>query len=85
MTTKNTVEPVLHIDPLKRGRITVKLIGTTPFYFNAMRAKAKRTLLIGGGRKTAAQRRELKHDPEAEFRDSSWPPGRPRLASPRPA
>jgi len=70
MTSKSSVEPVLHIDPLKRGRITVKLIGTTPFYFNAMSAKAKRTLLIGGGKKTAAERQELKHDPEAEFRDS---------------
>ena len=59
MTAKSSVEPVLHIDPLKRGGITVKLIGTTPFYFNAMSAKAKRTLLIGGGKKTAAERREF--------------------------
>lgn len=62
----------LQIDALKQGRVTLRLIGTTPFYFNAMSAKAKRTLLIGGGKKTAAQRKELKHDPEQEFRDSVY-------------
>ncbi|WP_270374987.1 hypothetical protein [Marinicauda sp. Alg238-R41] len=35
-----------------------------------MSAKAKRSLLIGGGKKTAAQRREIKHDPETEYRSS---------------
>jgi hypothetical protein len=48
------------------------MIGTTPLYFNAMSVKAKRTLLIGGGKKTAAERKELKHDPEQEFRDSVY-------------
>lgn len=65
-------ETGLHIEPLKQGRVTLKLIGTTPFYFNAMSAKAKRTLLVGGGKKTAAEKRELKHDPEAEYRDSIY-------------
>lgn len=65
-------ETTLQIEPLKQGRVTLRLMGTTPFYFNAMSAKAKRTLLIGGGKKTAAQRKELKHDPEAEFRDSVY-------------
>ncbi len=62
----------LQIDPLKQGRVTLKLIGSTPLYFNAMSVKAKRTLLIGGGKKTAAEKRELKHDPEQEFRDSTY-------------
>jgi len=65
-------EAGLHIDPLKQGRVTLKMIGTTPLYFNAMSAKAKRTLLIGGGKKTAAEKKELKHDPEQEFRDSIY-------------
>ena len=60
----------LQIDALKQGRVTLRMIGTTPFYFNAMSAKAKRDLLIGGGKKTAAQKKELKHNPEREFRDS---------------
>lgn len=61
----------LHIDPLKQGRITLRMIGTMPLYMNSMSVKAKRDLLIGGGRKTAAQKKELKHDPEAEFRASA--------------
>ena len=65
-------ETALQIDALKQGRVTLKMIGTTPLYFNSMSAKAKRTLLIGGGKKTAAEKRELKHDPEQEFRDSIY-------------
>lgn len=62
----------LQIDALKQGRVTLKMIGTTPLYFNAMSAKAKRDLLIGGGKKTAAERKEIKHNPEQEFRDSVY-------------
>lgn len=65
-------ETNLHIDPLKQGRVTLRLIGRTPLYFNAMSAKAKRDLLIGGGKKTAAEKREIKHNPEQEFRDSVY-------------
>lgn len=70
MAVKKAEGASLHIDALKRGRVTFHLIGTTPLFFNAMSAKAKRTLLIGGGKKTAAEKRELKHNPEQEFRDS---------------
>jgi hypothetical protein len=71
MTTKN--EPAtLHIDPLKQGRVTLRIIGSTPMFFNAMSVKAKRSLLLGGGKKTAAEKKELKHDPEQEFRDSVY-------------
>jgi len=65
-------EAGLHIEALKQGRVTLRMIGTTGFYFNAMSAKAKRTLLVGGGKKTAAEKRELKHDPENEYRDSVY-------------
>lgn len=76
----------LHIDALKQGRVTLRLIGTTPLYFNAMSAKAKRTLLIGGGRKTAAEKKELKHNPLQEFRDSIYrlPDGPTLLGFPAP-
>jgi len=72
MATKKPAAGSLHIDPLKRGRVTLRLIGQTPMYFNAMSNKAKRDLLIGGGKKTAAQRQEIKHNPEREFRDSAY-------------
>lgn len=35
--------------------MTLKMIGTTPLYYNAMSAKAKRTLLIGGGKKDGSR------------------------------
>lgn len=76
MTVKKAEAGTLHIDALKQGRVTFRIVGTTPFYFNAMSAKAKRTLLIGGGKKTAAEKKELKHDPEVEYQDSVY-----RLAS----
>lgn len=72
MALKKAEAGTLHIDALKQGRVTLRIIGNTPLYFNAMSVKAKRTLLIGGGKKTAAEKKELKHDPEQEFRDSVY-------------
>lgn len=69
-------ETGLHIDALKQGRVTLKMIGQTPLYFNSMSVKAKRSLLLGGGKKTVAEKKELKHRPEQEFRESVY-----RLAS----
>ena len=79
-------ENTLEISALKQGRVTLKLIGMTGLYFNAMSAKAKRTLLIGGGKKTAAEKKELKHDPEAEYRSSVYrlPNGPTLLGFPAP-
>lgn len=62
----------LHIDALKQGRVKMRIIGNTPMFFNAMSVKAKRSLLLGGGKKTAAEKKEIKHDPEQEFRDSVY-------------
>ena len=69
MIKKNT-NTNLTIDALKQGRITLRMIGNTPIIFNRMAEKAKRDLLIGAGRKTAAQKKEIKHNPEFEFRSS---------------
>lgn len=62
----------LHIDALKQGRVKMRIIGSTPMFFNAMSVKAKRSLLLGGGKKTAAEKKEIKHDPESEYRDSVY-------------
>lgn len=72
MALKKAEAGTLQIDALKQGRVTLTLVGNTAFYFNAMSAKAKRSLLIGGGKKTTAERKEIKHDPEQEFRDSVY-------------
>lgn len=84
--TASTANDTLQIDALKRGHITMRLIGQTPFYFNAMSAKAKRDLLIGGGRKSAAEKANIKHNPEQEFRDSVYrmPSGPTLLGFPAP-
>ena len=86
MAVKKAESGPLNIEPLKRGRVTMRIIGATPLYFNAMSAKAKRTLLVGGGKKTAAEKRELKHDPETEFRDSIYrlPDGETLIGFPAP-
>ena len=34
----------LHIERLKQGRLTLRMVGTTPMYFNSMSVKAKRDL-----------------------------------------
>jgi len=72
MAIKKAETDGLHIDALKQGRVTLRLIGATGLFFNAMSVKAKRSLLLGGGKKTAAEKRELKHNPEEEFRDSVY-------------
>lgn len=69
---KKSDTTTLVIDALKQGRVTMRIIGSTPMYYNAMSVKAKRSLLIGGGKKTAAEKKEIKHDPESEFRDSVY-------------
>jgi hypothetical protein len=72
MAIKKAEAGTLYIDPLKQGRLTLRLIGTTPLYFNSMSLKVKHTLLAGGAKKTAAEKKELKHNPEQEFRDSVY-------------
>ena len=72
MAKTSETTSTLVIDALKRGRNTFRIIGRTPMFFNAMSVKAKRSLLLGGGKKTAAEKKEIKHDPESEFRDSVY-------------
>ena len=72
MAVKKAEAGSLQIDALKQGRVTLRMIGTTPLYYNAMSLKVKHTLQAGGAKKTAAEKRELKHDPEAEFRESVY-------------
>ncbi len=75
MATKPTNKEMnteLHITPLRQQSVTLRMIGSTPLYFNSMSAKAKRDLLIGAQRKTAAQKKTIKHNPEEEFRSSVY-------------
>ena len=69
MAVKKTNDSI-SIPVIKQGTIKLRLIGQTPMYFNSMSSKAKRDLLVGAGRKTAAEKKEIKHNPEQEFIDS---------------
>lgn len=70
MATKATNELVIH--QLGRKIMTVTIIGTTPLIMNSMSAKAQRSLLLGGQRKTAAEKAAVKHHPTQEFRSSIY-------------
>ena len=88
MSAKSSEE--ILILPITQGSAQFCIVGSSPFIFNRMSEKAKRTLLLGGGRKTAADKAaNLKHDPIAEYRASVYrnPGNDPatRLCLPAPA
>ena len=60
----------LKITEIQQDKMSVTLVGRTPLYCHRLPAKAKHQLLIGGRKKTAAERAEIKHHPWQEFRDS---------------
>ncbi|WP_156928757.1 hypothetical protein [Bradyrhizobium sp. th.b2] len=72
MTLVKKVETAeVTIQPLKRARIKLRIIGSTPMFQNRMASKAKFQLLTGGQKKGKADRAAIKHDPLTEFRDSA--------------
>jgi len=60
----------IEIPPLTREMATIRIVGTTPMFQHRMAEKAKMTLLVGGRRKTAAERANIKHKPYEEFRNA---------------
>lgn len=64
-------ESDIKVPVLKQGVARLRIIGVTPMFQNRMSNKAKQSLLVGGAKKTRAQRIEIKHNPLAEFRDSA--------------
>jgi hypothetical protein len=71
MAPKKTETAEIQIQPLKRGMCKLRIIGTTPLFQNRMSNKVKGMLLVGGSKKTRAEKLEIKHDPYQEFRDSA--------------
>lgn len=66
-------DDVIIIEPIQRVTIDVAVIGERPLIHNRMSEKAKRELLLPGGRKTAADKAaNLKHNPLEEFRASPY-------------
>jgi hypothetical protein len=69
---KNVKDDVTEISivSLKRASVKLRIIGVTPLIQNRMAAKAQQQLLVGGGKKTAAEKAHVKHHPLQEFRDA---------------
>ncbi len=64
-------EAEIHVTPLKRGMTRLRIIGETPLFQNRMAAKAMQQLLVGGRKKTKADKAQIKHHPLQEFRNSA--------------
>lgn len=73
MAQKKAESGEIQVPKLTQGIARLRIIGTTPLFQNRMANKAMQTLLVGGKRKTAADRVQLKHDPLKEYRDSAEP------------
>lgn len=67
--TETTTE--INIIPLRRATLFLRIIGTQPLFQNRMANKVKGGLLVGGGKKTKAERVNIKHHPFEEFRNSA--------------
>jgi len=75
MTKKPTTasNETLDILEVSRGQVDFYVLGESPLICNAMSAKARQTLLMPAGRKTAAEKAiTLKHDPTQEFNNSIY-------------
>ncbi len=71
MAAKKSIgSEVVDIPVLDQQRGIITIIGKTPLIVNTMSAKAKHTLMLGGRKKTAAERLEIKHNPPEEFLES---------------
>lgn len=74
MATKRAADSEISIDVnVTRGRLTLCLLGESPFVCNAMSEKARHELLLPAGRKTSADKQQsLKHNPIQEFINSAY-------------
>ena len=68
-TLKKDTKPIT-IPVVQREPVQVFVIGTNGLIINRMSAKARHTLMLGGSRKTTAEKAEIKHHPYDEFIDS---------------
>lgn len=73
MATKETKPITIEIPEIRKGRLLISVVGTRPLICNRMSEKARHTLLLPSGRKTAAEKQSsLKHDPLSEYQASPY-------------
>jgi len=70
--SKSATNNNIQIHELKQGEVKLRMIGQTPLYFNSMGSKAMRDLLAGSRKKTAADKQNIKHNPEVEYRETMY-------------
>ena len=58
------------VEQVSQESIIIRVVGETGLYCHRLATKARNQLLLGGRKKTAADKLELKHDPPTEFRES---------------
>jgi hypothetical protein len=71
MAVKKAETAEISVKALQRGSVRLRIVGQTPLFQNRMANKAKHALLVGGQKKTKADRAMIKHDPLREYRDSA--------------
>ena len=64
--------PEISIPPLRGKTIDINLIGISGLYIHRMSAKAKQQLLVGGKKKTQAEKLAIKHQPYEEYKDCMY-------------
>jgi hypothetical protein len=71
MATKAKETTEVNVQPLRRASARLRIIGTTPLFQNRMSEKMRQYFLAGGGKKTRAEKANIKHDPLSEYRNSA--------------
>lgn len=71
MNKQNNETATIHVKPLMQGTVRLRIIGTTPLFQNRMSEKVIQMLLVGGKKKTASERSDIKHFVLEEFRNSA--------------
>ena len=71
-TSKASETEVISVDVIQTEELPILLTGTTGLYCHRMSQKASKDLLLGGKKKTAADKQKIKHHPLEEFRNSMY-------------
>ena len=71
-SARATSTDTVHVQRIASKAYSITIVGTTGLYLHKMSQKAQRDLLLGGKRKTAAEKQKIKHDPIQEFRNSMY-------------
>ena len=70
MPTSKKKDATIVVEPLKRQTGLFTLRGMTGIYCHRMSAKAKHQLMVGGRKKTTAEKMAIKHNPYEEYLES---------------